>query len=93
MQVADIQEKITPILRAHGVQRASVFGSYVRGEQREDSDIDMLVDVPRGTGLFAFIGLQHELENALGKKVDLGTYKSVHPYLRDAILKEQHRIL
>lgn len=93
MQIADIQEKVIPILREHGVRRASVFGSYVRGEQREDSDIDILVDVPRGTGLFAFIGLQHELENVLGKKVDLGTYKSVHPYLRDAIFKEQHQIL
>ena len=89
----EIKKKTVPILKEAGVTRSSIFGSYVRGEAKGDSDIDMLVEVPRGTGLFAFIGLQHKLEGVLNKKVDLVTYKSIHPLLRDRILKEQLPIL
>lgn len=81
--------KALPILKEAGVTRSSVFGSYVRGEEGEKSDIDILVEVPRGTGLFAFVGLKHKLEDALNKKVDLVTYASIHPRLRDRILEEQ----
>lgn len=89
----EIKSKVIPVLKEAGVIRSSIFGSYVRGEEREDSDIDMLVEVPRGTGLFGFVGLQHKLEDALGKKVDLVTYKSIHPLLKDRVLKEQVSIL
>lgn len=89
----EIKKKAVPILKEAGVTRSSIFGSYVRGEEKDNSDIDMLVEVPRGTGLFAFIGLQHKLEDTLDKKVDLVTYKSIHPLLRDRILKEQLPIL
>lgn len=53
----------------------------------------MLVDVPRGTGLFEFIDLKQELESRLGKKVDLVTYNSIHPLLKEQILSEQVQIL
>ncbi len=89
----EIKDKATPVLKKAGVTRSSLFGSYVRGEERAGSDIDMLVEIPRGTGLFAFIGLQHKLQEALGRKVDLVTYRSIHPLLRDRILKEQVFIL
>lgn len=88
-----IKKKAIPILKEAGVTRSALFGSYVRGEAGKDSDIDMLVEVPKGTGLFAFVGLQHKLEDALNKKVDLVTYKSIHPLLRDRILKEHIPIL
>lgn len=93
LSLDQIKKKAVPVLKEAGVTRSSIFGSYVRGEERGDSDIDMLVEVPRGTGLFGFIGLQHKLEGALNKKVDLVTYKSIHPLLRDSILKEQLPIL
>lgn len=89
----EIKKKAVPILKEAGVTRSSIFGSYVRGEAKDDSDIDMLVEVPKGTGLFTFIGLQHKLEDALNKEVDLVTYKSIHPLLRDRILGEQIPIL
>lgn len=89
----EIKKKALPILKEAGVTRSSLFGSYVRGEEKENSDIDMLVEVPKGTGLFAFVGLQRKLAEALGKKVDLVTYKSLHPLLRDKILNEQISIL
>ena len=91
--INNIKKKALPILKEAGVTRSAVFGSYVRGEQQKNSDIDLLVEVPKGTGLFTFVGLAHKLEEALGKKVDLVTYKSIHPLLRDSILKEQVPIL
>lgn len=88
-----IKQKALPILKEAGVTRSSLFGSYVRGEEKSDSDIDMLVDFPRGKGLFEFVGLVQDLEEALGKKVDLITYKSLNPLLKDRILAEQVQIL
>lgn len=88
-----IKKKALPILKQAGIIKSSIFGSYARGEEGGNSDIDMLVEVPKGTGLFAFVDLQHKLEDVLDKKVDLVTYKSLHPLLRDRILKEQISIL
>ncbi|MEK7509350.1 MAG: nucleotidyltransferase family protein [Patescibacteria group bacterium] len=93
MQVADIQKKITPILRAHGVRRASLFGSHARGEAREDSDIDILVEFPQGKSLLDLIGLERELAQELGKKVDLGTYRSVSPLLQKYIAQDEKPLL
>lgn len=89
----DIKRKAVPILKEAGITRSSIFGSYVRGENKKDSDIDILVDFPRGKGLFEFVGLEIKLKEALGKEVDLVTYNSLHPLLRDKILSEQVRIL
>lgn len=88
-----IKNKVVPILKEAGVTRSSLFGSYVRGEEKAGSDIDMLVDFPRGKGLFEFAGLQFKLEDALKKKVDLVEYESLHPLLKDRILAEQVQIL
>lgn len=93
IRIEQIKKKAVPILKQAGVTRSSIFGSYVRGEQRQDSDIDMLVEVPKGTGFFAFVRLQRKLEDILHKKVDLVTYRSLHPLLRDRILKEQIPLL
>lgn len=89
----NIRDKALPILKKAGVTRSSIFGSSVRGEGKEDSDIDMLVDFPRGKGLFEFVGLQFQLEHALKKKVDLVEYESLHPLLKERILSEQVQIL
>lgn len=91
--IEEIKKKAVPILKQAGVTRSAVFGSYIRGDARDNSDIDMLVEVPRGTGLFAFVGLQYKLEDVLNKKVDLVTYKSIHPLLQGRILREQVPII
>lgn len=88
-----IKEKVLPILKDAGVTRSSIFGSYVRGENREDSDIDMLVELPKGKSLLDLVGLEMKLEEALGKKVDLLTYKSISPYLKEYIQRDQVQIL
>ncbi len=88
-----IKEKSVPILKEAGVSKSAIFGSFVRGEQKKDSDIDMLIQPPKGMGLFALADLQMKLEDALGRKVDIVTYKSIYPELRESILKDQYQIL
>lgn len=89
MDVKDIKDKINPTLRRYGVRKAALFGSSVRGELKESSDIDILVDIDKGISLLDFVGLKLELEDVLGKKVDLIEYNTIKPRLRDRILKEQ----
>jgi len=92
-EIQTIKEQILPILKQAGVLRSSLFGSVVRGEANEESDVDILVELPRGKSLFDLIDLQNRLEAKLGKKVDVITYRSIHHLLRDIILKEQIQIL
>jgi uncharacterized protein len=89
MGIEFIKEKIVPILKRHNVKRASLFGSVVRGEAREGSDVDILVELPKGLSLFDFVGIQLELEEALGVKVDLGEYSTIKPIIREQIMSEQ----
>ena len=72
--------------------RAGVFGSSARGEV-SPNDVDMLVEMPKPYGLFAFLGLKQDLEKALGSKVDLIDYASIKPALRKNILQDEIRIL
>lgn len=65
-----------------------VFGSVARGLDREGSDLDLLVDVPEGTSLLHIVGLQLEIQDALGVKVDLCTERELHPELKARILAE-----
>jgi hypothetical protein len=63
MNVEEIKEKILPILKRYGVTRAGVFGSVVRGEAKEDSDVDILVEIESKISLLDFVGLQLELDH------------------------------
>jgi len=87
-----IKKKIVKILKKNGIVRAGIFGSYARGEQKENSDIDILVEPPKGIG-FGFVGVQFEIEDELGKKVDFVSYKTIHPRLKKQILKEEIKII
>lgn len=91
-EIERIKPKIIKILKKNKIKRAGIFGSYSRGEQKNKSDIDILVEPPKNIG-FRFFGIQLELEEKLGKKVDLVSYNGLSPYLRDRILNEEIRIL
>jgi hypothetical protein len=89
--LAYVRSRRADILRVaeqHGAYNVRVFGSVVRGDAVAESDIDLLVDMEEGRGLFDFIDVIHELEDALGRKVDLVTDRSLHWYVRDRILEE-----
>ena len=93
MNIEEIKRKILPILKKYGVTRAGIFGSVVRGEAREESDIDILVEIESRMSLIDFAGLKLELEEALGRKVDLGEYSVIKPIIKEQILKEEVSIL
>ncbi len=88
-----MKEKILPILQRHGVKKVGLFGSFVRDEMREDSDIDILVEIENDMSLLDFVGLKLEIEEALGMKVDLVEYSTIKPLLRERIMSEQVPIL
>lgn len=92
-EIEEIKGKIIPILESYGVTRAGLFGSVVRGELKEGSDIDILVEIQRDISLLDFVGLKLEIEKILGRKVDLVEYSTIKPLLRDNILKEQVAII
>ena len=92
MQVEDIRTKAIPILKHRAVKRAGIFGSTARREESA-RDIDMLVEMTRPYGLFSFLTLKHDLEDALGAKVDLIEYASIKPALRERILHDEVSIL
>lgn len=72
-----------------GVRKIGVFGSFARGEERADSDIDVLVDFAEGAKTFDnFMELKFYLEELFGRRVDLVTITALRPQLKDGILRE-----
>lgn len=89
------RETVLRTLRSHkeeiqqrGIKSLALFGSVARDEASSDSDVDLLVEFEHPVGLFEFIGLQQYLESLLGCKVDLGTPRSLKPYLKQEVLQE-----
>lgn len=93
LQVQQIKDQIIPVLKQAGVLRCSVFGSVVRGDTHAESDVDILVELPKGKTLFDFVDLKLSLEEILNKKVDLVEYATIKSRLKDSILQEQVQIL
>jgi predicted nucleotidyltransferase len=93
INIEQVRARVVPVLERYGAKRAGLFGSYVRGQMKEDSDIDILVQIEKDISLLDFIGLKLEIEESLGRKVDLVEYDTIKPLLRDMILKEEVRIL
>jgi predicted nucleotidyltransferase len=79
---------VLKITHEHGVSNVRVFGSFARNEQRKTSDVDLLVDLPDHFSLFKLAGLKIDLEEAIGRKVDVVPSDSVKPALRGYILAD-----
>ena len=92
-QIEKIKLKALLILKKHNVVKAGIFGSYARGKNKNNSDVDMLIEVKGNFSLLDLIGLEMELKKILKKKVDLLTYGCIHPLLKERILKEEIRII
>ncbi len=91
--VASPVERALPVLRKYGVRRAGIFGSYARDEANSESDLDLLVELPTGSSLLELVGLEQDLSDELGLKVEATTYKALRPLLRDRVLGDEIRIL
>ena|SRR3989344_1890610 len=88
----NVQQKfhtqMSRLQREYNVQRIGVFGSFVRGDQTPTSDIDILVELSEPIGLFRFVGLEHCLEELLGRDVDLVTPRALKPAMKDTVLRQ-----
>ncbi len=82
------RERILAIAAARGASNLRVFGSVANGSDKDGSDIDLLVDIGPGISLFEYVGLQLDMQEVLGLKVDLCTEEELHPKLRARILAE-----
>ncbi len=92
MTLTDIKNTLTALKpelhERFGVSEIGVFGSWVRGEQREGSDIDVLVDFDQPIGLFEIMELQEYLEETFGCSVDIALRRSLRKYIGQHILAE-----
>jgi hypothetical protein len=87
--ILDVLDQNRSRLRALGVKRIGLFGSFVRGAQHPDSDIDLLVEFDAGRKTFdTYMELSFFLEEVLGHRIELVTVESLSPYLGPHILKE-----
>ncbi|MFH1094613.1 MAG: nucleotidyltransferase family protein [Candidatus Micrarchaeota archaeon] len=93
MQISQIRRKTLPILRRYKVARAGLFGSAARGTMTRDSDIDILVQLPKSASLLALVGLKLSIQKALGKAVDVVEYSTLRSPARRKILKEEVALL
>jgi len=82
------REAILSIARRHGVTSVRVFGSFARGEAREDSDLDLLVKAGANTSAFFPGGLVADLEDMLRRKVEVVEEQGLHQALKQQILSE-----
>ena len=89
--IEKIKKKIVKVLKKNNVKRAGIFGSYARGEEKKNSDIDILIKF--NGSLLDLVGLEMELKKILKKNVDLLTYNEISPYLRERILNEEVKII
>ena len=92
--IGKIKKKIIPILKRNKVSRAGIFGSYARGEQKINSDIDILIEVKdKKFSLMDLIQIEIEIKEVLNKKIDLMTYRGINPLLKKSILEDEVRII
>lgn len=88
MKQKDILERLSKLLKDRGAKKVAVFGSYVRGEEKPESDIDVIVEFSIRKSLLDLVIIERELTEALGIKVDLLSEKSISPYMINAIKRE-----
>lgn len=94
LQVGGVLELQAELIEAfcerHHIQRMALFGSVLRDDFTRNSDVDVLVefDAAHIPGLFAFMEMQFEMEALLGHPVDLLTFRSLHHFIRDQVLRE-----
>lgn len=84
----DQRDEILRIARSHGATRVRVFGSLARGTAHQSSDIDFLIDLEPSRDLFDLASIKVELEDLLGREVDVLTEAGVSRYIRKKVVRE-----
>ena len=83
-----VQEQKSVWIEKHRVRKIGIFGSYVRGDQKNDSDLDILIDFDEYPGLLEFLSMENDLSQRLGIKVDLVMKSGLKPVIGERILNE-----
>jgi predicted nucleotidyltransferase len=82
------REEILRVCAQHGARNVRIFGSVARGESDEASDLDFLVELDEGRSLFDLGGLQYDLEQMLGRRVDVVTGRGLKARMRERVFRE-----
>ncbi len=90
---AALRRTLVPVLKQHDIVRAALFGSFARGEATPDSDLDTLVEFKGEKSLLDLVSLKLDLEARTKRKVDVLTFRALHPAIRERVLDEQITIL
>jgi len=85
---AKINKTMPSIKAKYHIKQLGIFGSFVRNEQTEESDVDILVEFDSPIGFFDFVRLERQLSETLNKKVDLVSKKALKSAIREEVLKE-----
>jgi Predicted nucleotidyltransferases len=88
----DVGKELMELCRQNDISFLGLFGSFSRGEQTQNSDLDLLVSFSRGKSLIDHIRIENDLKTLLGTKVDLVTEKSLSPYIAPMVRKDLQRV-
>lgn len=88
MSIAEIKNKIEPLLKSYGITYAGIFGSVSRGEDSNNSDVDILIKLGKPMGMFSYMKLIEATEDLLGRKVDMVTEQSLSKFVRPYVMSE-----
>lgn len=91
-KIENLAKKANPIFKKYKVKKASVFGSFARGEERRSSDVDVLIELGPLGGLMVMGRIKSELEDVFKRKVDLITFRSINHLLAPSIIKDEIKI-
>ena len=84
-----IREQILPIIKAYKINYAAIFGSFARGENKKDSDLDLLVNFSKPVSYFDLVEVEQKIARKIKiKKVDLVTLDALHPLIRKSVNKD-----
>jgi predicted nucleotidyltransferase len=96
MSKEEIKEKITEAVKSSPyrdyIQSISLFGSFLHGNQKKDSDVDLLINLKSSIGFFELFDIQQDLEKKLGRKVDLATPGGLNKYIKNDVLSEAKKV-
>ncbi len=88
MIMKKLKDNMPTLREKYNIKTLGVFGSYIRGEQKKKSDVDILVEFEKPLGLLEFVGLELQLSKLIGKKVDLVMKSALKPKIGKHILEE-----
>jgi predicted nucleotidyltransferase len=90
--IEELRDIVTPIAVEYGVPRVYLFGSRARGDNREDSDYDFCITVPKSFGLLRISSFLYDLKDAIGDNVDLVWEDNLRPPLMEEILRDRRLV-